>query len=78
VAEAFKVDLGAILGRSRKHGITRIRQIAMMLATRVCKTSRNQVGLRFFRDHSTVFWAETKFAPLLEGATSQIGGNDGR
>jgi hypothetical protein len=72
-AEAFKVDLWVILGRSRRQGIVRIRQIAMLLAHRVCHASREDVSRRFDRNHSTVHYAEKKFAGLLDGATSRIG-----
>lgn len=74
IAEAFRVDLFAILGRSRKRGITRMRQIAMAMACRCCRLSRAEIARRFDRDHTTVLWAEKKWMPFLDGATSQIGG----
>jgi hypothetical protein len=74
VAEAFKADLDQMLSRSHKAGPTRIRQIAMALARRVCKQPRAEIGRRFDRNHSTCIHAEKKFAWLLDGATSQIGG----
>jgi Bacterial dnaA protein helix-turn-helix len=74
VAEAFKVDVEDMLARSMRPGPSRIRQIAMTLAKRVCKQSRAEIGRRFDRNHSTCMHAEKKFAWLLDAATSQIGG----
>lgn len=72
VATAFKVELRAILRRSRRPGPTRIRQIAMMLATKVCRCSRAEVGRRFARNHATVWHAERKFTHMLNSACSTI------
>lgn len=77
VAAAFKVDLARILERTRRPGPTRVRQIAMMLAMRVCKLPRNQVAIRFDRNHSTVMHAERKLAAFLDGATSDVGNSYG-
>jgi hypothetical protein len=78
VAAAFKIDLAVLIGRSRRPGPVRPRQIAMMLARRVCKHTLNHVSARFDRNHATVIHAERKFAYLLDGASSQIGSADGR
>ena len=74
VAEAFKVNLADMLERTHRHGPAQIRQIAMALAKRVCKQPRAEIARRFDRNHATVLHAERKFAWLLDGATSQIGG----
>lgn len=74
VATAFKMDSEALYGRRALKAVTRPRQIAMMLAMRLTKSSSAEVGRRFGRDHTTVLYAEKKFAWLLDGATSQIGG----
>lgn len=73
VAIAFKIDLVVLLGRSRKPGPVRVRQIAMTLARRCCARTLNDTSRRFDRNHSTVLYAERKFAAFLDGATSQIG-----
>lgn len=69
-AAAFKVDLMQMLSRTLCRGITRIRQIAMMLAMTVCAHSRRAISRRFDRDHSTVFYAEKKYKYLLDGVSS--------
>ena len=74
VAAAFKIDLPLMLSRSRRQGPTRVRQIAMMLASHVTACTRGAVARRFNRNHSTVIHAEKKFAGMLDGAVSQIGG----
>lgn len=78
VASAFKIDLAEIHGRSRRPGPVRVRQIAMVLALRVCAKTLNDISRRFDRNHSTVLHAKRKLAAFLDGATSQIGGAGGR
>ena len=74
VAAAFKMDLSLMLSRSRRQGPTRPRQIAMMLASRVTSCTCGAIARRFDRNHATVIHAEKKFAGMLDGAASQIGG----
>jgi hypothetical protein len=71
-AIGFKVDIAVIVGRSRRPGPVRIRQIAMYLAHQVCGVSREAVSRRFDRNHATVLHAERKFQGLLDGAASHI------
>lgn len=78
VAAAFKVDIGVILGRSRRPGAIRIRQIAIALARRVCAKTLNDLSRRFDRNHATVLYTERKWARFLDGASSQIRSADGR
>lgn len=73
VAAAFKVDVWVILGRSRRPGPVRVRQIAITLARRCCVSTLNGLSLRFDRNHATVLYTERKHAAFLDGASSRIG-----
>jgi chromosomal replication initiation ATPase DnaA len=73
VAAAFKVDAGVLEHPSRCRGVVRIRHIALMIACNVFSYSRDEIGRRFNRDHSTIHYAKRKMEWLLDGAVSQIG-----
>jgi hypothetical protein len=73
VAAAFKVDAGILEHPSRCQGAVRIRHITLMIACHVCDLSRYELGRRFNRDHSTIYYANLKMEWLLDGASCQIG-----
>ncbi|NEV75526.1 hypothetical protein DYI24_00320 [Rhodopseudomonas sp. BR0C11] len=72
VSGAFKVDEDAIFGPSRALGVTRIRQIAMMLGCVVTSATRGEVGRKMCRDRSTVWNAEKRLQHLIIGMASTV------
>ncbi|WP_416367038.1 helix-turn-helix domain-containing protein [Rhodopseudomonas palustris] len=73
VSEAFKVDEDEIFSPSLALGVTRIRQIAMMLGCVVTSAPRGEVGRRMCRDRSTAWYAEKRLQHLIVGMASTIG-----
>ncbi|WP_461332108.1 helix-turn-helix domain-containing protein [Bradyrhizobium embrapense] len=66
VGQAFKVSQDGFTHHSRRHGVTRIRQIAMCLSKLLTTTSHNEIGRSFGgRDHTTVLHAYRKFLSLV-------------
>ncbi|WP_245452734.1 helix-turn-helix domain-containing protein [Bradyrhizobium sp. C9] len=66
VGRAFKIDPNGFAHPSRRHGVTRARQIAMCLSKLLTSTSHNEIGRSFGgRDHTTVLHAYRKFLPLV-------------
>lgn len=73
VGRAFKVSQDGFTHHSRRHGVTRIRQIAMCLCKLLTTTSHNEIGRSFGgRDHTTVLHAYRKFLPLVADVMSEM------
>ncbi|PZU10037.1 helix-turn-helix domain-containing protein [Sphingomonas sp.] len=67
VCRQYRIRPADLLGPSRRRTISRPRQIAMYLATRLTHRSIPDIG-RFFggRDHSTVYHARDRISALAE------------
>ncbi|WP_083991867.1 helix-turn-helix domain-containing protein [Bradyrhizobium embrapense] len=77
VGRAFKVSQDGFTHHSRRHGVTRIRQIAMCLSKLLTTTSHNEIGRSFGgRDHTTVLHAYRKFLPIVAEVMAEM--NDGQ
>ncbi|SEB95731.1 helix-turn-helix domain-containing protein [Bradyrhizobium erythrophlei] len=73
VGHAFKVSQDGFTHHSRRHGVTRIRQIAMCLGKMLTPTSHNEIGRSFGgRDHTTVLHAYRKFLPLVTDVLAEM------
>ena len=66
VASHFGVTMTDILSEKRNRGIAEPRMIAMFLCRELTKSSSNEVGSAFGRNHATVLHAEKKVQQLCE------------
>ena len=66
VASHFGVTMTDILSEKRNRGIAEPRMIAMFLCRELTKSSSNEVGSAFGRNHATVLHAEKKVPQLCE------------
>ncbi len=66
VASHFGVTMGDILSEKRNRGIAEPRMIAMYLCRELTKSSSNEVGSAFGRNHATVLHAEKKVPTLCD------------
>lgn len=66
VASHFGVTMGDILSEKRNRGIAEPRMIAMYLCRELTKSSSNEVGSAFGRNHATVLHAEKKIPTLCD------------
>ncbi|MCP1852873.1 MULTISPECIES: helix-turn-helix domain-containing protein [unclassified Bradyrhizobium] len=74
VGHAFKVSQDGFTHHSRRHGVTRIRQIAMCLAKLLTSTSYSGIGRSFGgRDHTTALHAYRKFSPVVADVMAEMG-----
>tara|TARA_R110000868_G_scaffold75116_4_gene216898 strand:+ start:362 stop:904 length:543 start_codon:yes stop_codon:yes gene_type:complete len=66
VAAHYGYKLDALVGPDRASSIARARHIAMYIIETLTNRSRADIGLRFGRDASSVFYATTKVRRLME------------
>ncbi|MGD9814688.1 MAG: DnaA/Hda family protein [Hyphomonadaceae bacterium] len=67
VARHFNMTVQQLLERTRRHAISRPRQIAMFLACRMTHASLPDIGQRFGGfDHTTIMYARDRIGALVE------------
>lgn len=57
VAREFGVTRADLVGPTRRHAVTRPRQVAMYLACALTQNSLPMIGRAFGRDHTTVMYS---------------------
>ena len=66
IAAHYGFSHETLVGRSHAYGVTHARHVAMYIVETLTRRSRADIGLRFNRDHSTVFHATNKIKKQLE------------
>ena len=66
VADHFNITVIDLLGYRREPRFMRTRHIAMYLANKMTPLSIHEIGRSFRRDHTTILYAVSKIAALIE------------
>ena len=66
VADHFNITIIDLLGYRREPRFMRTRHIAMYLANKMTPLSIHEIGRSFRRDHTTILYAVSKIAALIE------------